>query len=169
MGLLSVAPQTVVAGKAGTMEVVGTSGISAQMMFLGAASTVYMLDKAENNPAQVNGHPAWATAYNINSNTFRTMNINSNTFCAGGAMLGDGRVLATGGNQAVGSGGDAVKDGTGPYKDYDGGRVLRTLKPGSGANWVELSTQLDKERWYPTVEPLKDGYVIIIGGMRGGG
>ena len=29
-------------------------------MFLGTPDKVYIVDKVENNPAQVNGHPAWA-------------------------------------------------------------------------------------------------------------
>jgi len=32
-------------------------------MFLGTPDKVYIVDKAENNPAQVNGHPAWAQGY----------------------------------------------------------------------------------------------------------
>jgi len=32
-------------------------------MFLGTSDKVYIVDKAENNPAQVNGHPAWAQGY----------------------------------------------------------------------------------------------------------
>lgn len=43
-----------------------------------------MIDKTENNPVAVNGHPAWAVEYNINTDTYRTMDVVSNTFCAGG-------------------------------------------------------------------------------------
>jgi len=32
-------------------------------MFLGTLDKVYIVDKVENNPAQVNGHPAWAQGY----------------------------------------------------------------------------------------------------------
>jgi len=32
-------------------------------MFLGTSDKVYIVDKAENNPAQVNGHPAWAQGH----------------------------------------------------------------------------------------------------------
>jgi hypothetical protein len=29
-------------------------------MFLGTLNSVYFLDKVEDNPTQINGHPAWA-------------------------------------------------------------------------------------------------------------
>jgi hypothetical protein len=29
-------------------------------LFLGTADKVYIVDKVENNPTQINGHPAWA-------------------------------------------------------------------------------------------------------------
>ncbi|KDN52163.1 copper radical oxidase [Tilletiaria anomala UBC 951] len=168
LGLLSASGAS--GAKGGTIQVVSqNAGISAQMMFLGTDSTVYMLDKAENNPAKVNGHPAWATVYDFNSNTYQSMDVSANPFCAGGADLGDGRMLVTGGNKAVGSGGGTVEEGSGPYQDYDGGHAIRTLKPGSGATWKISPNALNAERWYPTVEPLKDGYVMIIGGMRDGG
>ncbi len=41
---------------AGTFTVVGNSGASAQQIFLGTAGRLYVIDKAEGNPLQVNGH-----------------------------------------------------------------------------------------------------------------
>jgi len=32
-------------------------------MFLGNEQKVYMLDKAEGNAAQINGHPAWGAVW----------------------------------------------------------------------------------------------------------
>jgi hypothetical protein len=29
-------------------------------IFLGTLNKVFIVDKVENNPAQINGHPAWA-------------------------------------------------------------------------------------------------------------
>lgn len=60
-------------------------------MFLGQSSKVYIVDKTENNPLQVNGHPAWATEYDLVSNTVRAMDIVTNSFCAGGNVLGNGK------------------------------------------------------------------------------
>ncbi|SPO24968.1 Glyoxaloxidase 2 [Ustilago trichophora] len=158
-------------GKAGTMQVVGNSGVSAQMMFLGTEQKVYILDKTENNPVRVNGHPAWAVEYDINSNQYRPMEVRSNTFCAGGMTLGDGRWLVTGGNKAVTTNGATAKAGQG-YGAYNGGKALRFLKPcdNQQCQWDDnAANQLNTERWYPTVEPLADGSNIILGGMRDGG
>ncbi|KAN0059682.1 hypothetical protein ACQY0O_008254 [Thecaphora frezii] len=163
--------QLAAAGKAGTMEIVGNSGVSAQMMFLGTDRKVYILDKVENNPHRVNGHPAWAVEYDINTNQFRTMDVRSNTFCAGGATLGDGRMLVTGGNKAVSGNGASAQQGQG-YGSYNGGKALRFLSPcnDQSCQWQDdANVQLNKERWYPTVEPLRDGHAMIIGGMRDGG
>lgn len=73
---------------------VGNSGVSAQMMFLGTSSTVYILDKAENNAMTIttNGvtHPAWGTSYNLWTNEVTPMEVTSNTFCAGGFSTANG-------------------------------------------------------------------------------
>ncbi|EST10143.1 protein of unknown function DUF1929 [Kalmanozyma brasiliensis GHG001] len=169
--LLASAGSGVSAGKAGTMEVVGNSGVSAQMMFLGTENKVYILDKTENNPIKVNGHPAWAVEYDINTNRYRTMDVRSNTFCAGGMTLGDGRWLVTGGNKATTTNGATAQPGKG-YGSYNGGKSLRFLSPcdNGSCQWNDqASNALNTERWYPTVEPLRDGSNIILGGMRDGG
>lgn len=90
-------------------EIVGNSGVSAQMMFLGTSNKVYILDKTENNPVTVTSktgvtHSAWATEYDINTNTYRTMDVESNAFCAGGGVLGNGTWAVFGGNQPITSG-----------------------------------------------------------------
>lgn len=131
-----------------------------------------MLDKAENNTAQIDGHPAWATRYDTSTNEYDVMDVRANPFCAGGSAMGDGRWIVTGGNKAVGYHGDAVQQGQGPYEDDDGGHAIRFLHPTSvtGAaqapTWSQSSRSMDKERWYPTVETLGDGSVVILGGMR---
>lgn len=40
-------------GTPGTFEIVGTSGVSAQQLFLGQSNRVYIIDKTENNVAKV--------------------------------------------------------------------------------------------------------------------
>jgi hypothetical protein len=44
----------------GTWEIIGDTGVSAQQLYLGNADKVYIIDKTQNNEAQINGHPAWA-------------------------------------------------------------------------------------------------------------
>ena len=46
-------------------------------------------------------HPAWATEYDVDANTFRAMDVVTNSFCAGGGVLGNGTWLNVGGNQGT--------------------------------------------------------------------
>lgn len=63
-------------------EIVGDTIASAQQMFLGTLDKLYIVDKTENNPTQINGHPAWAAEYSLSKNTGRAMDIVTNSFCA---------------------------------------------------------------------------------------
>ncbi|KAG8678270.1 hypothetical protein FRC08_017927 [Ceratobasidium sp. 394] len=92
-------------GTPGTFEIVGNSGVSAMQLFLGQDNRVYILDKTENNPSKVGNpsHPAWATEYDLDSNTLRSMDVITNSFCAGGGVLGNGTWLNVGGNQGTSS------------------------------------------------------------------
>ena len=63
-------------------DIVGDSIASAQQMFLGTLDKVYIVDKTENNPTQINGHPAWAAEYSLSKNSGRAMDIVTNSFCA---------------------------------------------------------------------------------------
>ncbi|KAH7913258.1 glyoxal oxidase [Hygrophoropsis aurantiaca] len=159
-------------GAIGAFEVVGDSFASAQQVFLGTADKVYIIDKTENNPHQIKGHPAWAAEWSASSKQTRAMDAVTNTFCAGGSVLGDGRWINVGGNQAVTYGGNAATSQTGgaPYDDPDGGRSVRLLTPcdNGQCDWV-LDNPLSTRRWYPTLETLEDGSVIIIGGCGYGG
>ncbi|KAL8277617.1 hypothetical protein RQP46_010049 [Phenoliferia psychrophenolica] len=156
-----------------TIEIVGLSGVSAQQLFLGQSNKVYIVDKTENNPASIGGHPAWATEYDPATNTFRTMDVKTNSFCAGGNVLGNGTWINVGGNQAVGPGGLNVnsKDQV-SYDDGDGGKALRSLNVCTDAkcDWTDDgSNYMTTRRWYPTLETLQDGTIIIIGGCDWGG
>lgn len=48
---------------------------------------MYIIDKVENNPLQVNGHPAWATEYDLATNKYRAMDVTTNSFCAVRSVL----------------------------------------------------------------------------------
>ncbi|CAE6433388.1 unnamed protein product [Rhizoctonia solani] len=168
---LSKAAQPTRKGTPGAFEIVGDSGVSAQQLFLHHGK-VYIIDKVENNPVSVNGHPAWATEYDIDTNTFRAMDIVTNTFCAGGNMLGDGRWINIGGNQPVKSGGvtHVAGDPDDPYKNGDGGQSIRLMTcQGDSCEWGMDPVNMSTRRWYPTVEGLADGSVMIIGGNQYGG
>ncbi|WVW85784.1 hypothetical protein I302_107822 [Kwoniella bestiolae CBS 10118] len=168
-------------------ESVGDTGVSAQMVFLGNNKKIYVLDKTENNPVEITGeygtHPAWATEYDIESNEYRTMDVYSNTFCAGGGVLGNGTWVIFGGNQPVTTGGVASTDAE-AYSDTDGGTAIRMLNPctDESCQYIQGETsysinaentggwlQMTGRRWYPMVEALPDGSLIIIGGDKNGG
>jgi len=124
-------------------------------MFVGNEEKVYMLDKAEGNAAQINGHPAWGAVWCVHcflnaprrlikhSRDFEThqatvMDVRTNVFCSSGMHLPNGSYVTFGGNGAVGPGGNlgsqlnpggysASWDAT--YQDFDGTRAIRVLNP----------------------------------------
>ncbi|KZP19871.1 copper radical oxidase [Athelia psychrophila] len=151
-------------------KIVGNSLVSAQQVFLGTVDKVYIVDKTEDNPAKINGHPAWGSEWSISGNTARTMDVITNSFCAGGTVLGNGTWMNVGGNQGVTYGGVTLTSGNGPYDDADGGKSVRILNPCDNDNcdWETLA-QLTTRRWYPTLETLPDGSAIILGGDFFGG
>ncbi|MBW0502782.1 hypothetical protein O181_042497 [Austropuccinia psidii MF-1] len=167
----SACAQSLRSGKTpNTFEVVGNSGASAQMMFLGTPTKTYIIDKVENNEMKLNGLPVWATSYDTESNTPTPMPILSNTFCNGGNVLGNGTWLNVGGNQAVTYGGLTASSTSNPYQNKDGGKSIRLLTPcnDNSCQWNEV-VPMTTRRWYPTLETLEDGSIIIIGGDDWGG
>lgn len=79
--------------------------------------------------------------------------------------------MQVGGNQAVTTGGTAssaanVTEGGGPYDDTSGGRTVRVLDPctDDSCNWYEDAYAMPINRWYPSLETLPDGDMIVIGG-----
>ncbi|KDR75046.1 hypothetical protein GALMADRAFT_248901 [Galerina marginata CBS 339.88] len=157
-------------GNVGGFEIIGNSLVSAQQIFLGTPDKVYFIDKVENNPTQIDGHPAWASEWALASGKQRPMDAITNTFCAGGNVLGNGTWLNVGGNQAVSYGGQPAtsQTGGGPYDDPDGRQSLLTPCDDGSCDWV-LSPDQSQQRWYPTVETLVDGTAIILGGCQNGG
>jgi hypothetical protein len=122
-------------------------------LFLGTPNRVYIVDKTEGNPATVAGHralifsigskadalwatslivscctAAWASEYDLETNTYRPMDIVTNSFCAGGTVLGNGTWLNVGGNQPVIKGGGEASSktvGEAPYFAIDGAMAVR--------------------------------------------
>ncbi|KIM86629.1 glyoxal oxidase [Piloderma croceum F 1598] len=178
---------TVVAQEPGSILEVGDSLVSAMMMFVGNVDSVYILDKSEGNAATINGHPATAAYWDLNTRTATLMEILSNPFCASGAALPNGSFITFGGNGAIGpngaigsvrnSAGSGAYDAT--YGDYDGTKAIRVLNPctssqnlnSSGCQWYDnpQTLSMQKQRWYSTAETLPDGSVVMIGGFVNGG
>lgn len=144
---------------------------------------VWILDKVEGNRAKVPGSnkPAWGSILNLNDNSVDVIDVNTNTFCASGSTLGNGSWVVAGGNQAISYGGAAIDANTPanvqPYGDYDGRKALRIMEPvASGAGNATISWSdnpggnvMQSQRWYPGMETLADGSIILIGGATGGG
>lgn len=157
-------------------------------LLLGNDEKVYILDKAEGNAAQINGHPAMGAVYDFATRQANVMQVTTNVFCASGMHLPNGSFITLGGNGAIGPGGNIgsvpnVGGGSGlydaTYNDYDGTRAIRILNPCTGPNanfgpecdWFDNATLLSmqKSRWYSAAEALGDGTVAIIGGFVNGG
>ncbi|KAF7299175.1 CAP10 domain-containing protein [Mycena indigotica] len=144
------------ASLAGTFADGGNTQVSAMMMFVGNDEKVYILDKAEGNEAQINGHPAWASVYDINTHKVVLQDVPTNTFCASGMHLPNGSFVTFGGNGAIGPGGGigSVKNPGGAsgswdavrsppsltfqitltrqiqiYQDFDGAKAIRIVNP----------------------------------------
>jgi hypothetical protein len=161
----------------GGFEVVQPDSLaSAMMMALIDEDNVMIIDKAENNRAVLdNGNPVWGAVMSLTDYTMRGLDMTTNPFCASGAVLGNGSWLVAGGNQGVGYGGAATNSGptgTGPYKDSDGQQAIRLMNPTSNAGdlaWIDNAAQMTSHRWYPGIEVMTDGSVLLMGGAIGGG
>ncbi|KZW01846.1 DUF1929-domain-containing protein [Exidia glandulosa HHB12029] len=175
----------------GTFAAGGSTLVSA-MMFLGSDDKVYILDKAEANEAQIKGHPAWASVWDIATHKAQLVDTLSNPFCAAGALLPNSSWVTFGGNHAVHP---TTKPASGGVEDYkiNGGdpglnpadvyqeTAIRVLKPsgctgdvnnwGPECQWYDdpATLKMMKARWYATAETLGDGTVLLVGGMVGGG
>lgn len=176
---LTMAPSAQ-AGSPLSYEIVNEdSKVSAMMMGVINEDYVYILDKVEQNKARSpsGNKPAWGSIYNLADNSVYEVDVNTNTFCASGITLGNGSWIVAGGNQPITYAGEAIADGTGPYADYDGRKALRMLQPvasGSGnasIQWLDNpgGLQMQSQRWYPGIETLPDGSLVLIGGANNGG
>lgn len=175
------------AATAGSFASAGSTLVSAMMMFLGNNEKVYILDKAEGNAAQINGHPAWGAVWDIKTHQATVMDVATNVFCASGMHLPNGSYAAFGGNSAVSRGGGfgsqmgpgGVPAWDAEYQDFDGSKSIRILNPCTNSDnfndpscqWFDnLSTlAMQKRRWYSAAEPLADGSIVLIGGFVNGG
>lgn len=187
LGLASLASSTL-AATPGSFVDVGNTQVSAMMMFVGNDEKVYIIDKAEGNAAQINGHPAWGAVWDIKTRQVELMDIKTNVFCASGMHLPNGSYATFGGNGAIGPGGNlgSVKYPSGAsaqydatYQNYDGSKSIRVLNPcKSSDNFASPNCQwydnpdvlsMQKQRWYSAAEPLGDGTIALIGGFVNGG
>ncbi|KAH8100960.1 copper radical oxidase [Cristinia sonorae] len=172
--------------KPGSFEDGGDTLVSAMMLLVGNEDKVYILDKSENNPTKINGHPAMGAVYDIATRTATPMFVKTNVFCASGMHLPNGSFITLGGNGAVGPGGNLGSENDGftgsfdaTFGDFDGGPAIRILDPCTSQDniddpkcqWFDdpALLRMQKRRWYAGTEPLADGSLAIIGGFTNGG
>ncbi|KAE9390575.1 DUF1929-domain-containing protein [Gymnopus androsaceus JB14] len=184
--LASSSSPAMAATQAGSFADGGNTQVSAMMMFVGNKDKVYIIDKAEGNAAQINGHPAWGSGFQHAPDAaygYKDQRLSALL----GMHLPNGSYVTFGGNGAVSPGGNigSVPNGQGAasfdatYQDYDGSKSIRVLNPctdsddftSSNCQWFDNPAVLSmqKKRWYSAAEPLGDGTVVLIGGFVNGG
>ncbi|KAH7105130.1 glyoxal oxidase N-terminus-domain-containing protein [Auriculariales sp. MPI-PUGE-AT-0066] len=146
----------------------GTTGVLAMQMTVISPTQLLIIDRAQHNPLQVDGHPAWSAVYSLTTNTVRAVRLTTNSFCAGGSFLSNGTLVNIGGNMAEYS----------DVKDTNGLQGIRIFNPAScpdtpGTTPCEFyespqRVRLAKPRWYPSIIRVPNGGSLIIGGTYGG-
>ncbi|KAH9985645.1 glyoxal oxidase [Russula compacta] len=160
LATFGLAVPSALAQQAGSFVTVGDTLVSAMMMFVGSPDKVYILDKVEGNAHQINGHSAYASVWDIASQTATAVDVQTNAFCAAGMHLPNASYAVFGGNNAVGPGGNNSAPGSTTtydptYHDYDGTRAIRIITPCDGdltsppCSWFDApnSLQMAKRRW----------------------
>uniref|UniRef100_A0A1D1Y096 Galactose oxidase n=1 Tax=Anthurium amnicola TaxID=1678845 RepID=A0A1D1Y096_9ARAE len=140
----------------GTWEIQKTqTGVNAMHMFVASVNRLVYVDKLENNPLLMpSGQSALSATYNLDTDTLSPLVVTSDTFCSAGSWLGNGTLVHTGGDN-------------GNAQFSPGQQTLRFYDPAVG-NWVEKVGIMPSKRWYPTMLPLVNGKVLILGGSTGG-
>ncbi|CAB4494173.1 galactose oxidase [Rhizophagus irregularis] len=141
---------------AGTWTILPTlTGVNAMHMFVPRPGQYIYVDKLEANPLlQSNGQPAESALFDIDKNTLTALDLTSDTFCSAGSFMGNGVLVHTGGDN-------------GNVQFAAGQQTLRFYDPMVG-KWEEKVGLMKSKRWYPTMLPLVDGRVVIMGGSTGG-
>ncbi|XP_074348587.1 aldehyde oxidase GLOX-like [Apium graveolens] len=160
---LSLHPAAAITG--GKWDLLQSSiGISAMHMQLLNNNRVIMFDRTDfgmsnislpNNKCRIDLNDtalqidctAHSVEYDIKKNVVRPLMVLTDTWCSSGAVMPDGRLVQTGG-------------------DNDGDFAVRTFRPCNNdtCDWEEIKYGLIKRRWYATNHILPDGRQIIIGG-----
>ncbi len=154
-----------------TLTQIGTTGVHAMQLAIISATHALIVDKVEHNPLSIDGHPAWATLYNLENHSLKPLRMQSNSFCAGGTFLSNGTLINVGGNPVVESHTSAADFG-----DLDGMQAVRIFHPcgsstAEGCDMYENHERIRmaSPRWYNTVVRIYDGSAMIIGGSKKGG
>jgi len=91
---LGLAPRLVAASSGWHFVQNGTSGIVALESVVVSDNLVIFLDHAANDPLQVNGHSAWGSLYDLETNTASPLDLKTDSFCASGGFLSNGTMVS---------------------------------------------------------------------------
>ncbi|KAJ7602531.1 glyoxal oxidase precursor [Roridomyces roridus] len=144
----------------------GNSGIIPLELITLSPTLALMYDRPYTNPLKLpNGESAWAGLWHFDTNMATPLETVTNTFCAGGAFISNGTLVAIGGQPLddIPGWGNAT-DGTmgirlfGPCTSADG------TGPGCTVFEDPANMHLVVTRWYPTAVRIPDGSLFIMGG-----
>ncbi|KAG1468086.1 hypothetical protein G6F56_004043 [Rhizopus delemar] len=136
------------------MEQIGRTGVAAMHAVLLNEKSILIIDKAEDNEAKLDsGVSAFSSLYDIETNTYQTLELQTNTFCSAGGFLANGTFISTGGAES--------------RSRWNAQRGHQSIRHFEDGQWQEYG-QMFVNRWYPTVEQLPEGDLIIIGGSIAG-
>jgi hypothetical protein len=154
-----------------TLTQKGTTGVHAMQLAVISETHAIVIDKVEHNPLTIDGHPAWAALYDLNTHAVKPLAMQSNSFCAGGTFLSNGTLINVGGNPVV-EDITAAAD----FGDVDGLQAIRIFEPCDSGNVDNCEiyenhsrVRMASPRWYNTVLRISDGSAMIIGGSLKGG
>lgn len=71
----------------------GTTGVIALESIIVSDTLAIFLDRATDDPLQIDGHSAWGALYNLETNTASALNPITDTFCASGGFLSNGTMV----------------------------------------------------------------------------
>ncbi|KAJ7234958.1 glyoxal oxidase N-terminus-domain-containing protein [Mycena rebaudengoi] len=142
----------------------GTSGVVGMEAIIVSPTLAIFLDSAGNdNPLTINGHSAWGSLFDLETNQAMPLDVVSNTFCASGALLSNGTMVSVGGHPRPANGAPGA----------DGRMGLRLFEPcntpdGAGCTLFDSPPvlHLAETRWYPSTVRIFDGSLMIVGGMH---
>ena len=92
--VLGLAPRLVAASSGWHFVQNGTSGVVALESMVVSDNLVIFFDRATNDPLQVNGHTAWGSLYNLETNTASALDLKTDSFCASGGFLSNGTMVS---------------------------------------------------------------------------
>ncbi|KAF2839094.1 carbohydrate-binding module family 18 [Patellaria atrata CBS 101060] len=151
----------------GTFEVTGDCGVPVMHVGLLPNGRLVFLDKVENftKLKLPNGQYAYSSEYDPITKENIPLAYATNSFCAGGTFLADGTFLAVGGNGPLEDVDPTVTNG------FDGIRYLRRSFDDAslnGQDWAEPGNKLASSRWYPSVQTMPDGSILVVSGSLNG-